>query len=157
MRPADKMRRLFNSAAVQANAAPDDAVFETIKTAYTRTVERKSAQRGPSTWRFVMKSPTTRLAAVAAVVIACVIGLSFWRTTGSGIALADVLARVEQVKAFRYQWNVKITGEDPNKPYSSESHVTTLVSQEYGKKSRTESLDPKGGESTVLRSLYFPR
>jgi hypothetical protein len=85
-----------------------------------------------------------------------VIGLSLWRTTGSGIALADVLARIEKVKAFRFQWNVKITGEDPNKPYSSEERNTTLVSQEYGKKSKIESLDPNGGDSTFSEKYTFP-
>ncbi len=161
MKSADQMRRLFNSAAVQTNAAPDDAVFEKIKTAYTRTVQRKSAQQEPSMWRFVMKSPLTRLAAAAAVVIACVIGLSLWRTTGSGIVLADVLARVEQVKAFRYQWNVKTTGEEPNKPYSGlgyilETRGTTLISQKYGWKNKVERLDPKGGESTFGENYLFP-
>ncbi len=69
MRPADKMRRLFDEAAVQTNAAPDNAVFETIKTAYTRTIQHKSAQPKLSMWRFVMKSPITRFAAAASLVI----------------------------------------------------------------------------------------
>jgi hypothetical protein len=104
----------------------------------------------------IMKSPITKLATAAIVAIACLIGLSLWRGTESGIALADVLARIEKVNAFRYQWNVKITGEDPNKPYSSEERNTTLESQEYGKKSKIESLDPKGGESTFSEHYTFP-
>jgi hypothetical protein len=106
--------------------------------------------------RIIMRSPITKLAAAAVVVIACLIGLSLWRTTGSGIALADVLARMEQVKAFRFQWNVKLTGEDPNKPYSSEERGTILTSQEYGRKGKIESLDPNGEESTFLEKYTFP-
>jgi hypothetical protein len=156
MKSADKIKRLFNSAAVQTNATPDEAVFETLKTAYTRTVEHKSAQRELSMWRFIMKSPLTKLAAAAVVVIACLIGLSLWRTTGSGIALADVLARVEQVKAFRCQWSTKVTGEDPNKkPYSSEARGTILTSQEYGRKGKIEQLDPNGGWSTSTEVYTF--
>jgi hypothetical protein len=152
MRSADKMRRLFNSAAVQTNAAPDDAIFETIKTAYTRTVQHQSAQQESSMWRYVMKSPLTKLAAAAVVVIVFLIGLTLWRTTGSGIALADVLARVEQVKAFRYQWSAKTTGEDPNKPYYDRG--TMLISQECGTKGK--KLDPNGGESTFGGNYFFP-
>ena len=37
----------------------------------------------------IMKSRITKLAAAAVIIIACGIGLSLWRTTGSGIALAD--------------------------------------------------------------------
>jgi hypothetical protein len=103
-----------------------------------------------------MKSPITKLATAAVVIIACVIGLSLWRTTGSGIALADVLARVEQVKAFRHQTSTKITGEEPNKPYSSETRSTILISQEYGSKNKHEELDPNGGWSTSTEAYTFP-
>jgi len=107
--------------------------------------------------RIIMKSPITKLTVAAVVIIACLIGLSFWRTSGSGIALADVLARIEQVKAYRYKWSVKTTGEDPNKPYSSsEERATNLISQEYGSKMTMEELDPNGGESTFYECYIFP-
>ena len=95
-----------------------------------------------------MKSPLTKLATAAIVAIACLIGLSLWRGTESGIALADVLARVEQAKAYRYQF-FPTTGEDPNKPYSFERRFTVLVSQEYGSKTTREELDPNGEWSKV--------
>ena len=103
-----------------------------------------------------MKSPLTKLAVAASVIVACVIGLSLWRGTQSGMALADVLARMEQVKAFRSQWSRKATGEDPNKPYSSETRGTYLISQEYGSKGKLEKLDPNGGESTFSEIYKFP-
>jgi hypothetical protein len=104
----------------------------------------------------IMRNPIIRIAVAAVVVIACVIGLSLWRTTGSGIALADVLARIEQVKAFRHQTSTKITGEEPNKPYSSETRGTRLISQEYGSKNKIEQLDPNGGWSTSTEAYTFP-
>ena len=105
-----------------------------------------------------MKSPITKLAVAAVVIIACLIGISLWRTTGSGIALADVLARIEQVKAYGFQLSYKVTGEgeDPNKPYSSEDRITFLISQEHGWKNKIEHLDPNGGESTFVEQ-YFPQ
>ena len=102
----------------------------------------------------IMKSPITKLATAAIVAIACLIGLSLWRGTESGIALADVLARIEQVKAVRSQWSEKATGEDPNEPYYYEVRGTRLSSQEYGWKSKVEDLDPNGGEST-FREMYL--
>ena len=97
-----------------------------------------------------MKSTITKLAVAAVVFIACLIGLSLWRGTGSGIALADVLARVEQVKAVRYKLHNKTTTEDPNSPVYFESRVTFLTSREYGTKGNFEQLDPNGGESTFF-------
>jgi len=108
----------------------------------------------------IMKSPLTKLAVAAVVIIACVIGLSLWRTTGSGIALADVLARIEQVKAFRYKWSMKMTGRitDPDKPYTLELHATEWVSQERGtKKSNYETVDPNGGVSTESTCYFLPQ
>jgi hypothetical protein len=98
----------------------------------------------------IMTNPIIRIAAAAVVVIACLIGLSLWRTTGSGIALADVLARVEQAKAFRYRY--RVTGENPNK----ETRRTCLISQEYGSKTTQEELDPNGGWRTVGESYLSP-
>jgi outer membrane lipoprotein-sorting protein len=104
----------------------------------------------------IMKSPITKFAAAAIVAIACLIGLSLWRGTESGIALADVLARMEQVKAIRYQFSSKIYRLDPNKPYRSETHGIMLVSQEYGVKTEYERPDPNGGQSTFKEIWQLP-
>jgi hypothetical protein len=155
MSSADKMRRLFNEAAVQTNGPPDDAVFKRIETAYTKTVQHKSAQHWPSMWRFVMKSPSAKLAVAAAILIACMIGLSLWRTTGSGIALADVLARVEQVKAFRSKSSVMI---NPGKPGGVEFRVSSVFSKEYGSKGTLEVReDPNGGWEPLGERYYYPQ
>jgi len=103
-----------------------------------------------------MKSPLTKLATAAIVAIACLIGLSLWRGTESGIALADVLARIEQVKAVRYKWTNEIAHHiDPNKPYYVEIRATSLNSQEHGTKSNWEWPDPNGGESTFSEEYFL--
>jgi len=104
----------------------------------------------------IMKSPLAKISIAAVVIVACVIGLSLWRTTGSGIALADVLAQIEKVKAFRFQWSLKTTGEDPNKPYSSGIRGSSLISQEYGWKTKVEQLDPNGGWSKYEEWYRLP-
>ncbi len=108
----------------------------------------------PFRWRILMKNPITKLAVAAAVFIACLIGLSFWRGTESGIALADVLARVEKVKAVRYKFHFKVNSDDPNGT-SLERHFTELISQEFGMKSTRDELDPNSRESTSIGGNYF--
>jgi len=104
----------------------------------------------------IMRNPIVRIAVAAVVVVACLIGLSLWRTTGSGIALADVLARVEKVKAVRYTWTYRFSGyKDPNKPYNCDLRSTILISQEYGWKTNEEELDPNSGQSTSLETYFF--
>jgi len=104
----------------------------------------------------IMNSRITKLAAAAVIIIACVIGLSLWKNTGSGIALADVLARLEQVKAVKYKSTFKVfCSEDPNKLWHDE-HYTTLMSQEYGRKTIIEKRDPNGEEITAAIKCYYP-
>ncbi len=80
-----------------------------------------------------MRSLIARLSAAAAVVIACLIGLSLWRGTESGIALADVLAQIEKASAYRHTCDSTLTDlTQPNVP--AKSHYTMLRSQEYGYK-----------------------
>jgi hypothetical protein len=154
MKRADDIERVFQRAGLGIGPDADERVFEDMLQARRQTTEN------PTTvfdrWRTIMRSPLTKVAVAAVVIIACLIGLSLWRTTGSGIALADVLARMEQVKAFRSQWSMKVTGEDPNKPYSFEKRGTMLISQEYGRKGKIEQPNPNGGESTFVELYRLP-
>jgi hypothetical protein len=156
VRPAENINELIKKLQLKASANLDRRVHEDISRALTEPKKTKSALPEPNIWRIIMKSPITKLATAAVVIIACVIGLSLWRTTGSGIALADVLARIEKAKAYRYQWSTKVTGEDPNKPYSLERRGTCLTSQEYGLKSKNELIDPNGGETTFEEIYWLP-
>jgi len=132
---------------------------EAVEMLTSRARRTSSISRRPLNIRnIIMKSPLTKIAIAAVIIIACVIGLSLWRTTGSGIALADVLARVEKVKAVSFKWTYKITGGDPNtyKPYK-EMRVTWLTSQEYGSKSTWENVDPNGGWSQYRKMYTLPQ
>jgi len=147
----DKIEKLVKKMRYKATSEAYDKALGSFLRVVEDREKQKSASTQPNIWRIIMKSPITKLATAAVVIIACLIGLSLWTRTGSGIALADVLARIEQVKAFRYQWSG--TGEDPDKPYGLETRGTTLMSQEYGSKGKIEQRDPNGGEST-FRELY---
>jgi hypothetical protein len=84
--------------------------------------------------------------------------LSLWRTTSSGIVLADVLTRVEQVKAFRCKGSFTMTGQiAPDKPYQWEVRYTNLTSQEYGTKVRVEKPDPSGGKMLFTEIYFYPQ
>jgi len=155
MRPTDNINELINKLHLKASANLDKRVHGDISKALAESNKTKSAIKQPNIGRIIMKSPITKLATAAIVLIACVIGLSLWRGTQSGIALADVLARIEKVKAFRCQWSDNITGEDPNKPYSSESRGTILISQD-GWKSNDEEIDPNGGKSAFEEWYRLP-
>ena len=86
--------------------------------------------------RFLMKSPIVKAVVAAVVVLACLAGLYFWTSTQSGVLLADVLEKVEQVQAFMYKMKTKTTGNvQPGMPSGPiEMTGTVLISTEYGTK-----------------------
>lgn len=139
--------------------------FEKWKREHPQAVEMLTSRvgRSPSATkrplsirRIIMKCKITKLAAAAVLTMACLTGLFVWKSTGSGIALADVLARIEQVKAYRYKWSFWATVEHAGKPYNVELHATELVSQEHGtKKINYEGVDPNG-VSTVSTCYFLP-
>ncbi len=92
-------------------------------------------------WRVVMKSPAIKFVAAAIIAVACVIGLLLWRGMGSGVTLADVLTRIEQVTAYMYQVRSTVMKQQT----STESIMTVLISEEHGVKMLRSTVDPESG------------
>jgi len=156
MKSADNIKRFFRKAAVRTRSAPDEAVFENIRTAYKRSIESGSAQPKPIIGRFVMKSPKTKPA--IAVIIVVLIGaaiMSLWQDDGSGVALADVLRKIEQITAYKYE--ISITKTRPSQSsIATKSMGTVLISNDHGMRMSIETVDPNN-ESTSQEMYILPR
>jgi hypothetical protein len=99
----------------------------------------------------IMKSRITKLAAAAVIIIACVIGLSLWSSTGSGITLADVLTRIEQTTCYMYQLSSTMTKQQNINKWT----YTVLITQE-GIKLTAEVTDPElENKGVLLPEMYF--
>jgi hypothetical protein len=128
----------------------EDEVMNRIIREQNVTLKRV-AQAGASLRlrRFLMKSPIARIAAAAAVVVACVLAVSMWKSTGS-IALAAVVAKVEQVQAYLYRETATITDQARG---DSTSETTVLMSNDYGM--RTDSTRVNASDGRENRSLTY--
>jgi hypothetical protein len=158
MRPSDEIENVVKKMSFKAGPEMDKDLWAETSKARNEFQKATLAPSQHNIWRTIMKSPLTKLATAAIVAIACLIGLSLWRGTESGIAMADVLARVEQVRAYSCKWSMKITCDGaPGKPYNYEVRATDLVSREHGTKSKWEGLDPNGGESTFEEQYFLPQ
>jgi hypothetical protein len=157
MKPADRVRRFLRRAGVTTHSATDDAVFENLKTAYTEMRETRPAPQGPTIWRTIMNSPKVKLSMAAVLLLAGVAAVSFWQGTGSGIALADVLTRIQQVGAYRYQVDTTVVeSESDRKDRRREIQTTCLISQGLGKKITTQETDMTFGNGTsTLEEVYI--
>ena len=121
--------------------------------AHEETQKTKMASEQQNFWRVIMKSPATKLVTAAVIMTACVIGVSLWKTTGSGIALADVLARIEQITAYTYQVHSTMTREQT----TEESTNTLLISKEYGIKMTSKTVDPNSGDIQGGETYLLPK
>lgn len=106
-----------------------------------------------------MKSPLTRLAVAAVVLIACAIGLSLWRTTGSGIALADVLIQIQQATAYMYQTTMTISGKSPGPgtPINQTIEASVVSTQDGNMKMTMNTVDRNSGNILRNETFMLPR
>jgi hypothetical protein len=89
MKPADEIKRLFESAELSTHPDSDEQIF-TEMVQIQQTTQRTLPAK-PDRWRIIMRSRITQLTVAAMAVIVVFTGLSWWTQTGSGIALAEVL------------------------------------------------------------------
>jgi len=139
MRSADKIKRYFKKAELRINQDADERVFKDVIRARQEITENVPVMPA-SRWRIITKSPLATFTVAAILTIAGVTGLFLWKSTGSGIALADVLNRIEQAKAYMYEMSMTVTGHYiDGKPIHLEAHFTVLASREYGVRIKCET------------------
>jgi len=117
MRPARSIEKLIKNADVSTDPIMDDVVRDDVLKAFEESKAQKSAITQPSIWRIIMKSPITKLAAAAVIIIAVLIGVHYLAGSidGASLAWADVL---EQISSFR-PYNCTCTVEDEGAPARS--------------------------------------
>ncbi len=126
MRPTDNIKNSFRKLKIQTSPELDRKIHEEISRVTGQT--NKNIPARPVLWRIIMKSKITKFAAAAVIIVACSTGIIFWNNTGSGIALGDVLKRIEQVTGYTYQ--MKSIAYDKEQQGTETALATILVSKE---------------------------
>jgi hypothetical protein len=155
MTSAEMIKRFFEKAVIGLDPASDEAVFDRIRAAYIKGSQNGSIEFRPVLWRYIMRRPLTRWGIAAAMAMAGLIGMSLWRGTGSGIVLADVLTRVEQVSVYMYQMSMTMTGQGVgDKTTNQDVQATIRVSRDQGMKISTVMRD-RNSSQTVQQETYL--
>lgn len=152
MRSADDMKRLFGQAHLEVHADTDECVFADVLRA--RQEHQAKSIVALSQWRIAMKSPIAKLTVAATVIIACMMGFFMWSGTQPGVALADVLTRIQQISVYTYQMSMTMTGSTGRVEVNQNIECTTLISEDLGMKMSMEMTDPKTG-ATVSQKMYM--
>jgi outer membrane lipoprotein-sorting protein len=80
--------------------------------------------------------------------------VSLWPGAGPGVVLADVLTKIEQIKAYTYEINITRTRPGQSSA-GTKSTGTALISRDHGMKMTTETIDPNN-ESTRQEIYVLP-
>ena len=157
MRLADEIKRLVRDAKVIIDPVVKRDALKELIDELEKSETNRSAETTPSVWRIIMKSRTIKLAAVAVIMIAVLLGLPFLPKSMTSPTLADVLAKVEQAKAYIYKMNVKVTGPVMRGwPMGQDMTGTVTISKDFGMKTEMEMIDPNTEESMSQENYIIP-
>jgi hypothetical protein len=131
MSSADDINKLIKKLQLKASARLDKRVHDGISEALAVSEKTESAVPQPYIWRTIMKSPVTKLAAVAAVVIVVLIGRWPGGPDITTVAWGEVSKKVEQIKSFIFQHQISVTNVADG-TVIQEAETTTYVSSEFG-------------------------
>jgi outer membrane lipoprotein-sorting protein len=102
----------------------------------------------------IMKSRITKLAAAAVIFVAVIAGLPLLDSK-QGVALADVLAKIEQARAYMYKMKMTTTG-NLTTGMPSEQEIIVTVSNDYGTRWDTDMTVPDNGETMNQQTYVIP-
>ncbi len=155
MQPADRIRDLFKNGKLTIQADADEQVFQDMVRAHNQS--KNAEGKAPSVWRITMRSPITKLAIAAVLVIVCLMGMMMWKGTSSGVALANVLAQVQQISAYMYQMTMTVDAKGlPGRSGPQNIDGDILIAQNHGMKIRLNITDPKSGKVVRQEQYVLP-
>jgi outer membrane lipoprotein-sorting protein len=115
MRPTDNINRLIKKLQLKASAYLDRRVLGDFDIALAESEKTESADAKPNRWRIIMKSPITKLAAAAVIIIAVLIGIHQFGGSieGTSLAFADVLEKIQNTKTLTWKTTFTQEGQKP--------------------------------------------
>jgi hypothetical protein len=134
MKPPEDIKKYFQKATLSTNPDRHEVVFEKILSAHEQANKIEPATNRISLGRIIMKSPVSKIAIAALIVIACIIGLTMFDKTSS-IALANVLTQIEKISTYMYEMDMTTEGQViADRTIEVKMHGTTIYSHEFGQK-----------------------
>jgi hypothetical protein len=150
-------RLVQNGKAVGRTSVEDRVMDRIIREQNARLKSAAQAGMGLRIKRLVMRNSAVKMAVAAAVVLVAVGGWFLWKGTDSGVALADVLARVEQIRALTYQMDnhTKVTMLGAG-GFEMDMRMTWLISDDYGMRVDTRTTGSTTSQVTEQQAYILP-
>jgi hypothetical protein len=91
MRPADNTENLIKKLRYKAGAETHERVLDNVMQALEKKEKQKSGATAPNIWRTIMKSPITKLAAAAVIIVGVLTVMHFVGLSTTTVTFAEVI------------------------------------------------------------------
>lgn len=151
-------QRLVQGARATAETDLEDRVMNRIiQEQDERLKSAEQATTGLRIRRLIMKSSILKIAAAAAIVLAVLTGWSIWSGTQSGVALADVLVKVQQVQAFMYKMTMHVKGSmRDTATMTTDMEGSILIANDYGMRLDMDMTNSASGVPVQQQMYLLP-
>ena len=155
MRHLKNIERLVKNSyldSIETSAGPelDGRILGDALAAMKQTERAIPTANRSDLWRTIMKSRITKLAAAAVIIAAVWVGLTVIES-GGGVALAEVLQKIERVKAFTYNMKMNMANV-PGMPANSpiEVEMKAVIAKDVGMRMTARTGDSIISETYVV-------
>ncbi len=151
-------RLIGNGKSLAQNSVEDNVMNRIIREQNTRLKSAAQTGEGLRIRRLTMRSSVVKIAVAAAIVLVAMGAWSIWSGTQSGVALADVLVKVEQVQAFLYKMTMHMTGRIQGSiPLNTSVSGSVLIANEHGMRMDMSTTDPNSGVDLEQQMYMLPQ
>jgi len=106
MRPSEGIDKLIKKLRYKASAETHDRVLGNVMRALDESQRQRTGAGAPDIWRIIMRSPVTKLAAAAVIIIAVSIGLN--QIIGSTPAFAEIIQPLLTARTATFKMTMAI-------------------------------------------------
>jgi hypothetical protein len=154
MKPADNIKKFFKNAAVNTNPKMDEAVLDKVLSAHEKAKNTRSAFAEPTLRRTIMKSPITKLAAAAAIIIAILIGVHYLDRSidGASVAWAEVVEQISNHTKYKCRQRV-VREQGPQVPTMQVYHLNLSQRRQEVEDGSIHIIDMRGTDAITVE-LY---
>ena len=129
MKSADEIKKFFKNAAIDTNPTMDEAVLNKVLIANEKTTNPKSAAIVTNIRRTIMKSPITKLAAAAVIVVTILVGINQLGDSTTSVVWGEVVRNIEASPGFIFRLRQTYIREETG---TIEVNMMVYGSAQYG-------------------------
>ena len=155
MKSSNQIERLVKNTRIKTSENVDNRILTDAKAAFLESTKTRLAafQSAVSIWRIIMKSPISKLAVAAVVIIAVLIGINEF--SGSvdmtGVAWADVVEQINNYTKYKCRQRV-VWEQGPQIPAMDVYHMNLSLRRQEVENGDIHIIDMRG-EDTITVEL----